>query len=268
MTVSGLNSDVTLYHLTDILRNLHESLMPPTKFVSVRELLEKPLNKLLPEDAHKLCSGRLGVTLTKAWSLESKFISEYETRQELLDAVVAGSFIPVWSGHFNPPLYKGEPHMDGGFTNNKPAFKLTREEELSGRRQIFVSAFTCDLDVCPEIDDWWFTFNNCDINYKIHPRAVIRGCHALIPVAIPSYKVYLVEGHSDMKKYVLQNKMVKCRDCFERGRKESVIKDNGQTCIPNTNENEDVEEPCLSCLLLIEKVENLKIPDEILKMMK
>ena len=57
------------------------------KFQLVRRTREF-LEKYLPPDAHKKCSGRVGVSLTEFPSMENKIITEFNTRAELIQVMI------------------------------------------------------------------------------------------------------------------------------------------------------------------------------------
>lgn len=267
-TLSNLSTADTLYQLAHIVRTLNKAFIPPNKLVSVRDLVEKPLEKLLPDNAHELCSNRLGITLTRAWTLESKFVSEFGSRQELIDSVVAGCFIPVWSGSLETPKIKGVSYMDGGFTNNSPTFELSPKDIQTGRRRVFINAFPCMLDVTPSVDTWWFGYTQSGIKYKVNHHAFLRGIRSLVPVSIDKYKIYLIEGHRDMKNYILRSDLLKCQDCYFEEKQTVIIGHHDNYSVSDSTLDRLKTKQCLACLMLIEKVENLKMSDELLKILE
>lgn len=69
-------------------------------------------------------------------------VSQFDTREELIQALLASSFIPIFSGLF-PPKLKGVRYMDGGYSDNLP----TLDENT-----ITVSPFCGESDICPRDD--------------------------------------------------------------------------------------------------------------------
>lgn len=55
-------------------------------------LVRKGLNRILPENAHILCSGRLFISLTRACDYKNVIVSEFETRDELIQVYFFISF--------------------------------------------------------------------------------------------------------------------------------------------------------------------------------
>lgn len=47
-------------------------------------LVRKGLDKVLPQNAHILCTGRLFVSMTRASDYKNVFVSEFESRDELI----------------------------------------------------------------------------------------------------------------------------------------------------------------------------------------
>ena len=71
------------------------------------EYIRETLERLLPLDAHMLCSGRLFISMTHQNSRENLVVFEYKTRDDLIRAILCSSFIPIFGG-FVAPLYKGD----------------------------------------------------------------------------------------------------------------------------------------------------------------
>lgn len=69
-------------------------------------------------------------------------VSQFESKEDLLNALMASSFIPFFSG-FLPPKFHGVRYMDGGFSDNLP----TLDENT-----ITVSPFCGESDICPRDD--------------------------------------------------------------------------------------------------------------------
>ncbi|TMS36937.1 hypothetical protein L596_003989 [Steinernema carpocapsae] len=61
-------------------------------------LVRENLQRILPEDAHIRCTGRLEVSLTKVGTNENVIVDTFETKQELIDAIVCSCFIPFYCG--------------------------------------------------------------------------------------------------------------------------------------------------------------------------
>ena len=79
-----------------------------------RSLLERHL----PKNAHEVCSGHLtiGLTNVRTWKLEN--ISHFETRDFLIDVLIATMTIPFVNALI-PSKVGGERYIDGGFVQNQ-----------------------------------------------------------------------------------------------------------------------------------------------------
>lgn len=56
-------------------------------------LVKKGLNKILPDNAHILCTGRLFISLTRARDYKNVVVSEFETRDELIQVIFFFNFL-------------------------------------------------------------------------------------------------------------------------------------------------------------------------------
>lgn len=232
------------------------------KFRALKDLVEEVLERLLPENAHKLCSNRLGLSLTRIWSFENNFVSDFETRQVLIDAISAGCFIPFWSGSLVAPRFRDESYIDGAYSDNKPKFKTNNQNP---NIQLNLSPFSGEsLEVSPRetLGTLWKVMG---VYHHVTWKNAIRSVHAMFPVSISHYKLYLLEGHRDMKDYLLGHNLIRCRRCH-------LLLQSSVASIQNSdkiNSSNPIQakakdaSACLICLLLLEKVDSLEIPDKL-----
>lgn len=96
----------------------------------------------MPDDAHIRVSGKLHISLTRICDGKNVIVSQFESKQDLLNALMASAFVPFFSGWL-PPLFHGVRYMDGGFSDNLP----TLDENT-----ITVSPFCGESDICPRDD--------------------------------------------------------------------------------------------------------------------
>uniref|UniRef100_A0A8C1VJ78 PNPLA domain-containing protein n=1 Tax=Cyprinus carpio TaxID=7962 RepID=A0A8C1VJ78_CYPCA len=108
--------------------------------VDIFQWLEVTLRRCLPDNAHTLASGRLHISMTRISDAKNVIVSEFNSSDELIGALLCSCFVPVYSGVI-PPQYKGEHYMDGGFTNIQPF------EDSSPT--LTISAFAGNMDICP-----------------------------------------------------------------------------------------------------------------------
>lgn len=126
-----------ILRITNIARSF--TLGPLDPRFNLHKCLEEVLRNHLPEDAHKRASGRLFISLTRIHDKSNVVLSEFRYREQLIKAILAGSFIPTYSG-FLPKPYRGVRYIDGSVTNNLPV--------IDGST-IRVSPFSGEADICP-----------------------------------------------------------------------------------------------------------------------
>ncbi|XP_077575838.1 patatin-like phospholipase domain-containing protein 4 [Stigmatopora nigra] len=102
--------------------------------------LREGIEEILPVDAHILASGRLHVSMTHFRSGKNQIECQFNTREELIQALLASSFVPVYAG-LKPVEFRGQKWIDGGFTDSLPI--------MPSGRTITVSPFSGPQDVSP-----------------------------------------------------------------------------------------------------------------------
>lgn len=104
------------------------------------KIIRKCMYKTLPDGCHLLATGRLGISLTRVSDGENVLLSEFKTKEELIQACVCSTFIPVYCGLI-PPTLQGVRYVDGGISDNLPQYEL--------KNTITVSPFSGESDICP-----------------------------------------------------------------------------------------------------------------------
>ena len=59
------------------------------------DVLPRVLDEILPEDAHKRCSGKLWIAITRLKDMKGYMVSEFETRKDLIDVSITSSAAPT-----------------------------------------------------------------------------------------------------------------------------------------------------------------------------
>ncbi|XP_021232618.1 patatin-like phospholipase domain-containing protein 1 [Numida meleagris] len=121
----------------------------------VLRVVKDALNKFLPVNAHQLASGKLHIILTRLRDWNSVTVSEFASKEDIIQAVLCSCFIPLCFG-FIPPLYHGVRYIDGEFGMRKASY--------TSQTTITVSALAGEYDICPrdcpvafftvQITDW------------------------------------------------------------------------------------------------------------------
>jgi hypothetical protein len=134
----------------DILRLVREGLeesLPPDARKSFHSRFH-PFQLIILYPSHSavdiLCTGRLFISATRARDYANVLISEFDSREELIQAILCSCFIPFYCGR-TPPSYRGEQYIDGGFSDNQPG-----KWEMG---TVTVSPFSGESDICPMDED-------------------------------------------------------------------------------------------------------------------
>ncbi|XP_054437008.1 patatin-like phospholipase domain-containing protein 4 isoform X2 [Pteronotus mesoamericanus] len=69
--------------------------------------LRSRMESILPPDAHKLAQHRLHVSITNTRTRENCLVSSFSCREDLIQVLLASSFIPVYAGR-SPVEYRGQ----------------------------------------------------------------------------------------------------------------------------------------------------------------
>ncbi|NWZ31323.1 PLPL1 protein, partial [Asarcornis scutulata] len=132
----------------------------------ILHVLKDVLNKFLPVNAHQLVSGKLHVILTRVHDWRSVTVSEFATKEDLIQALLCSCFVPLFFG-FLPPLYHGVRYVDGELGMWKANF--------TSQTMITVSAFAGEYDICPkDCPAAFFNFQISDCIFQISKKNIYR----------------------------------------------------------------------------------------------
>ncbi|CAI5777479.1 patatin-like phospholipase domain-containing protein 1 [Podarcis lilfordi] len=164
---------------------------------SVVRILQKRLHQILPENSHQMATGRLYVSLTRLVDGQNVVVSEYSSKEELIQALVCSCFIPIYAG-FIPPSFRGVRYVDGGFTNLQPCSDL--------ETAITVSPFTGETDICPRNCPamfYGFHIANCTIQISI--ENLCRISYAIFPPNCRVLNDFYSQGYLDAILFLHRN---------------------------------------------------------------
>ncbi|CAF1261795.1 unnamed protein product [Rotaria magnacalcarata] len=166
---------------------------------SIVEIIRNGLRRILPTNAHEICSGRLYISLTRWKDNKNVIVNQYHTREELIQVLICSSFVPYWSGII-PHKFRGEYYWDGGLTNNNP---------IIDDGTILVSPFAGESDICPRDESGSFysvDFRGTDISCT--QENLYRMTHALFPPNISVLKQICWRGYIDGLKFLQTRNLV------------------------------------------------------------
>lgn len=202
--------DLPLDDMTsDVLRLAIEarsrSLGPFSPSFNIQNLLLQGLEKYLPEDAHVKVNGKLHISLTRVYDGKNIIVSEFESREDLLQALLASAFVPVFSGIL-PPKFRGVRCMDGGFSDNLPAID---------ENTITVSPFCGESDICPRDDSsQLFHINVANTSIELSRHNIYRIARILFPPKPEILSNMCKQGFDDALRFLHRNNLISCTRCL------------------------------------------------------
>nr|XP_046250191.1 patatin-like phospholipase domain-containing protein 2 isoform X2 [Scatophagus argus] len=163
---------------------------------SVRaSLLEK-----LPADAHLRASGRLCVSLTRLADGKNVLVSEFDSRDELIQVLMCSCFFPVYCG-FVPPSYRGVHYMDGALSNNMPLFEH--------RNTITMAPFSGESDICPREGTFnFFDFHYGNMSIQVNTGNVHRVCTSFLPPRLEKLAEICHNGYMDALRFLRERDLL------------------------------------------------------------
>ncbi|XP_060045107.1 1-acylglycerol-3-phosphate O-acyltransferase PNPLA3 isoform X2 [Erinaceus europaeus] len=163
----------------------------------ISKYLRKRLSEELPDNVHQLTSGKLCISLTRVSDGKNVLVSDFESKDEVVDALVCSSFIPFFTGLI-PPTFRGEQYIDGGSSNNMPFF--------DAKTTITVSPFYGEIDICPKVKST--NFSLVEVN-KFSLRLCLGNIYLLTKILLPSELKVLGEiclrGYLDAFRFLEEN---------------------------------------------------------------
>ncbi|KAF3704841.1 Patatin-like phospholipase domain-containing protein 2 [Channa argus] len=172
------------------------------------KVIKSGLNRDLPSDAHVLASGRLCISLTKVSNGENVLVSEFNSKEELTQALICSCFIPIYCGLI-PPSFRGVRYVDGGISDNLPQSEL--------KNTITISPFCGESDICPRDNSSSFhelRFTNTSIQMNL--GNMYRLSRALFPPEPKILAEMCQSGYKDALRFLEENNLLML-DCPTSG---------------------------------------------------
>ncbi|NXL49446.1 PLPL1 protein, partial [Podilymbus podiceps] len=135
------------------------------------KILKDTLNKYLPTNVHQQVSGKLHVIVTRVHDWRSVVVSDFTSKEDLIQAILCSCFVPLYIGLL-PPTYHGVRYVDGELGMWRANFMT--------QSMITVSAFAGEYDICPKDSPVpFFTFQISDCILHISKRNMCRFLYIL-----------------------------------------------------------------------------------------
>ncbi|XP_025262160.1 patatin-like phospholipase domain-containing protein 3 isoform X1 [Camponotus floridanus] len=206
----SLLCDLPLGEMTsNVLRLAREArqhpLGPFSPSFNVQHFLLDSMQKFLPEDAHIRVNGKLHISMTRVYDGKSVIVSQFNSKEDLMQALLASSFIPFFSGLL-PPRFHGIRYMDGAFSDNLP----TLDENT-----ITVSPFCGESDICPrDISSQLFHVNLANTSIELSKQNIYRFTKILFPPKTEILSNMCKQGFDDALRFLHRNNMLSCTRCL------------------------------------------------------
>ena len=113
---------------------------PITPAFDLTAVFREAYEEILPEDIAQKASGRLHISMTKLPECSNMLINYFTTCEDVIDALLCSSFIPMAFGWI-PPKFRGNSCINGFYSNNQP---------ILNKDTINVTVFTGDSSICPD----------------------------------------------------------------------------------------------------------------------
>lgn len=224
----------------------HRTLGPFSPCCNVQEYLSNNLNKVLPDDAHLKVNGKLHISLTRISDGKNVLVSQFDSKDDLLQALLASAFVPVFSGFF-PPMFHGERYIDGGFSDNLP----TLDENT-----ITVSPFCGETDICPrDFSSQLFHVNFANTSIELSKQNVYRFARILWPPRVEILSKLCKQGFDDALRFLQRNNLINCTHC--------VAVQSTFVLSEAVSENSEYDPQCLDCELHRQEASRANLPDTI-----
>lgn len=152
------------------------------------------LETMIPEDAYKKATDKLYLSLTNVGTNKNEIVSKYSSNEELIQYLIASSFIPFYAG-IRPININGQKYKDGGFTDNLLIFPEGRT--------VLISPFCGRQDISPndKVGKGYYVNNNNQI-FQINKKNIVRGIHAMFPPSKRVLENYYCQGYKDAERFL------------------------------------------------------------------
>ncbi|NXC98478.1 PLPL2 protein, partial [Certhia familiaris] len=151
---------------------------------NVIKIIRDGLMRNLPENTHQLSSGRLCISLTRVSDGKNALISNFNSKEEVIQALICSSFVPIYCGLI-PPSFRG------------------------CKNTITVSPFAGECDICPKGKSANFhemNVTNTSIQFSL--GNLYRLTQALFPPEPKVLGEICEQGYLDALKFLKENGML------------------------------------------------------------
>ncbi|XP_042348331.1 patatin-like phospholipase domain-containing protein 2 [Plectropomus leopardus] len=166
------------------------TLGPFNPSINIFHWLESILHKHLPSNAHQLANGRLSVSMTRLSDGKHIIMTEFESKEDVVQALLCSCFVPVYCGML-PPSFRGVYYVDGGFSSMQPVPSLPHSQTLT------VSPFSGEIDICPADTPCMWDMVVSGTTLKGNMANSFRIINALYPLNLETLEQAFHSGYKD-----------------------------------------------------------------------
>ncbi|XP_037770700.1 1-acylglycerol-3-phosphate O-acyltransferase Pnpla3 isoform X1 [Chelonia mydas] len=173
------------------------SLGPLHPSFNVIKIIRDGLFKNLPENTHQLSAGKLCISLTRVSDGKNVLVSNFNSKEEIVQALICSSFVPIYCGLI-PPSFRGVRYVDGGISDNLPQYE--------SKNTITISPFSGECDICPKGNSANFhemNVTNTSIQFSL--GNFYRLTQALFPPEPKVLGEICEQGYSDALRFLKEN---------------------------------------------------------------
>lgn len=181
------------------------SLGPFSPKFNIQTCLLRGLQKFLPDDAHERVNGRINISVTRVYDGKNVIINQFNSREDVLQALLCACFIPGFSGLL-PPRFHGVRYMDGAFSDNLP---------ILDENTVTVSPFCGESDICPrDQSSQLFHVNWANTSIEFSKQNINRFARILFPPRAEVLSTMCQQGFDDALQYLHRNNLISCTRCL------------------------------------------------------
>ncbi|MBZ3889300.1 Patatin-like phospholipase domain-containing protein 3 [Sciurus carolinensis] len=193
--LSGIPLDRTLQILMDLVRKARSrnlGVLHPS--FNMGKCLRDDLQEHLPDNVHQLISGRISISLTRVSDGKNVLVSDFQSKDEVVDALLCSCFIPFYCGLI-PPAFRGVRYVDGGASDNIPL--------ADAKTTITVSPFYGECDICPKIKSTNFLHVNVtNLSFRLCLENFYLLSRALFPPDTKALSEICLRGYLDACRFL------------------------------------------------------------------
>ena len=189
--------EVTRFVISLSMKAKENTLGPFSPSFHLTKLVRMYLESVLPDNVAEIISGKLFVSITKMKNMKNLLVSKFRDKNDVIEALLASSFVPVMSG-LKPPKFRGEFSLDGIYSDALPCI---------ADQTVTVSPFRGNVSISPSKENRGHLSLPFGSGGSVHvsKHNVCKLKHALIPPNIQKMKSLCDQGFSDARRFLLSD---------------------------------------------------------------